>query len=1109
MKQDDSNPMGSQSSLGHTQQTRGSDTLLPSYFSVEERSLTGWFDYLREYSDHIRFYDGQTGQSQGSWQSGIPSQEEVKELEKLLHGEVVDESIIRLASRADIASMLAFFEMMKSPWGQFDEYTDRHLSHYYRDVLGFTEQPPRPDKAHLVLTLEDDVPSMTLKEGTQFFGGEDASGKELIYETKSNAVLNHTLIERVLSMSLVDVKIQSDETGLETSYARYLLSRCFDSDAELSFPEEGCLTFGESEIDDSGRGVYPEIGFLITSTALNLVGGEREIKLRWVLTNSAAFQSEQMAQWFHVYISTAEGFQLIDSSLISKATDGDLLIKLDALFPSIMQYIDENTPHLPTMPSLIFRLKAQYYEEVFRGSDTSESPSEQTFQPSDLVRPMFSSVLMNISAKKVPGLLIENDLGPLDASKPFEPFGPTPKLTSKFHFTHPELLVKDVSKVYLNFEWTGRPLSFDNFYKPYSFYRYFSLSQEGYIHTDGLCKPTVTEPNDITCSELIPDKEKGETIKLPDNFEKLFEHYCNCLAWPENQVDIHTSDHKEGLKEKQSIFTQYATLSGSHHPDDSYADNIDQYGLSLLNDQQTMLMYCRYDQLSFEADGATEWPKYFSLTLTNNDFGHADYPLVQQYISFVTANMAEPELIQVPEPYTPTLATVSIDYESTVEVKANMTEQDHHAIQQIHPLGRRDVKETSEDSIALLPRFLDNGCLYIGIAGLETPSHIRLYFEMDPVDGSNTSDEVVIDWQYLYSGNWNFFGKGQSDGTKARITEDSTLNLLDSGIVDFEIPKIDYQEHFIRDGRFWIKISLTDESLNTAVALYSRIRHIEAQGVMVELVDVDHDASHFEQPLAAQSIATMVPPDPRIQEIKQSYPSFSGRIQEQSRDLNIRSSERLRHKNRALTAWDYEHLVLAEFPEVYLTRCFRESDVLPQGQVSDNVCLVVVPVNHNPDVIQPKVPLYLKRRIQSYINRVSPPSVPVKIVDPVYEEVQFEITMSISSDYDIDSVLGQLTGAINAFLTPWSQRNLQQMGQAPQKVYFSEIAQLLEKHPAAEMIYDIKRLGDNEDRAYIEPDRPSKILVPSAHHNITLLTGSKDIYEGIGKWRIEVDFKVS
>ena len=60
-----------------------------------------------------------------------------------------------------------------------------------------------------------------------------------------------------------------------------------------------------------------------------------------------------------------------------------------------------------------------------------------------------------------------------------------------------------------------------------------------------------------------------------------------------------------------------------------------------------------------------------------------------------------------------------------------------------------------------------------------------------------------------------------------------------------------------------------------------------------------------------------------LKKVKQPNPSFGGKKQEEDTQLYQRSSERLRHKQRAITSWDYERLILQEFPEVYRLKCLN------------------------------------------------------------------------------------------------------------------------------------------------------------------------------------------
>jgi hypothetical protein len=55
------------------------------------------------------------------------------------------------------------------------------------------------------------------------------------------------------------------------------------------------------------------------------------------------------------------------------------------------------------------------------------------------------------------------------------------------------------------------------------------------------------------------------------------------------------------------------------------------------------------------------------------------------------------------------------------------------------------------------------------------------------------------------------------------------------------------------------------------------------------------------------------------------FPSFGGRETEDSSQFYKRVSERLRHKERAITIFDYERLVLESFPSIYKVKCVNHA----------------------------------------------------------------------------------------------------------------------------------------------------------------------------------------
>ncbi|MCL1123205.1 hypothetical protein [Shewanella surugensis] len=1048
---------------GQSQSSRGLVQLATGYFAVEERSFSGWLDYMRRFASELRFVDGESQTINGRWLSALPDVVQSVALQALLAGEPVTDDINALAARPDIAGLLAFFTMMQYPFEQFKRFTERHQQHYYRDVLGFKTQPPVADKSHLVLSLQDDVPSMTLLAGTQFSGGEDQAGNPLIYQTKTNALINHAQVDKVLSLSR------------QRGSGELLLTTGQDIEQEIEMPAEGVLTFGEANLNTPDIQRLPELGFTLVSPELYLSGGLRTLRLNFTVKEGGSLAAFDITQYFDLSISGAEGMLPLTSATPFcriKVMDREVEIKLERLFPPITTYVDDSLTLaeqavLPQEPFISFVLKRSMYAGSYGDNDGDDEVLRQ------LRSGIFTRINLTVIVEGVSGIIASNSNGQLDTSEPFTPFTHEPRIASVFEFTHPELLVKQVQQAQLSFNWLDRPIDWNEHYLAYRKYR------------------------DAKAINAVTD--------------------ATLTDWIVSRVDVFYSDKLDAVLNAAALFG----------PDKPH-NNVHQHVLTFTEIQE--FNYYQYSELPHDDNDLSNWPKQYKLVLTANDFGHGDYSQVVQYAAFknlpIYNNTAEDGqvLLTVNQPYTPTLDTVQLNYQSQAEFTREGA-SGRHKLQYIHPLGRQFMEGGASDSITLLPQLNALGYLYIGLSGVTAPGQFRLYFQLDPVDGSNINDNPEVDWHYLTDSGWAFFDS--SNLGSARIIEDSTYKLLDSGVVTFELPELEIGENFTGDSRFWIRLSISEQAASTeSIALYSRIRQVYAQGVEVELVGLDNDATHFITPLVAESISSLVTSEPDISEVLQPYASFGGKSAEPASILAVRASERLRHKNRAMTAWDYEHLVLAQFPELFLVRCFANRSV-ENSQVSQplspalaQVAVMVVPVNHNPDILQPKVPLYLKRRIQRYVEQVAPLGVISKVYDPVYEEVELELFAKILSDYDIESVEGQLNQMIVDYMTPWNGTDSNNQDVA-KEIYLTELAMVLERHAAVEKIYvmraqqtlvndDILRYSaKDEDDNRIEPSELGAILVPKPNHKISLFNTDVELFEGIGKYRLELDFIVS
>ncbi|TMP41775.1 hypothetical protein CWB96_06175 [Pseudoalteromonas citrea] len=1040
------------SEVGRSQLGRQLNALSRSFFSIESRTVKAWLEYVSSLAKQVNYIDDRTLSAQGTWQGILPEAEKLAGLAKLVESGEADEALVEIASRPDIALLLTFIDLLGHSNAQFNAFVARHLDHFYRQVLKFEPLGASADSAHLVVALNNtDV--LTLPAGTQFDGGKDQGGKPLIYSTTEVVTINKANIDHVATVN-------------KTKSSRQIAL----NHQVLLDTEQGIeLTQGEPSFGN-GLGATPnavDVGFKVASQDLFLSGGQREIALHF----GDQAQLNDWLDWFNFSVSTSDGVLALDSAQVSvDALHHRLVLTVDSLFPAITHI--ETTPIAAdkALPFITFELKPEYYHLLYGdGSDVYTRFS----------RFSITQVSLTTKVTGLSGVIANNGEVDLDTSKPFEPFGLAPRLATKLHFTHPELVTKRIINAQIEFAWLDRPDSFHDYYQAYSYFYNQKLNRTNYFDSTA------------TCTSSKSSEEVGESIS------DLMSPECDCLVWPDSEVKISRSDASDSGQSTQRLFYNPSdnTLPNSEN---NVALNTLPFASDDNNAKSTFLA------LPFDETKATLWPKWYTLELSKQDFGHQDYTKVIEYFAYKNATEDEPFLVN--PPYTPVLDSLRVHYESESVTSSGQMRGNPIFVEHIAPVGRPSEQMTEQSLVSLLPRMEEFGYLYMAISQMTTPGQVRMYFQVDPVDGYNMGDNPLFVWEYFDQGRWHRFKRGESQGQsgEGRLLSDSSYDLLDSGLVVFYLPELSQSGSFNHDGKLWIRAKLNHAAnempnqFSNMSPVYSKLKGVFTQGVKVTLTSQDNDATHFEQPLASESLAKLLLPDPRVDKVIQPFASFGAKVAEATSQFDRRVSERLAHRQRLLTGWDYEHFTLQRFSQLHSVR-----PVVNQQGIS----LVVVPVNHDVSVLQPKVPRYLKRQIRDQVNALSVPKLVVEVDDPNYVEVQLELIVKIDPLYDIQSTVVELNDMVLDTLTPWNKLDKPLV----RTIYLASVAQVLETHPAVDMVQVIRATkGGDAQKHYsvIHADNPHDILVPARNHKISLANTLGDVFEGIGKWEIELDFVV-
>lgn len=210
----------------------------------------------------------------------------------------------------------------------------------------------------------------------------------------------------------------------------------------------------------------------------------------------------------------------------------------------------------------------------------------------------------------------------------------------------------------------------------------------------------------------------------------------------------------------------------------------------------------------------------------------------------------------------------------------------------------------------------EEGMLFIGVENLQPLQMVSMLFQFAEGSADNEDDDPpTINWSYLTYNEWRPL-KAEN------IVSDSTYGFQTTGIVKIDTPE-DASSHntIITDGLIWFCASVS-ENANRIPQLID----VVTQAIEAQFQDNMNDPSHYDNALPAASISQLVNPVAQIASVNQPFQSFDGKHEEVGKEFYTRVSERLRHKGRAITAWDYEHLVLDRFPGIYKVKCITHTD---------------------------------------------------------------------------------------------------------------------------------------------------------------------------------------
>jgi len=295
--------------------------------------------------------------------------------------------------------------------------------------------------------------------------------------------------------------------------------------------------------------------------------------------------------------------------------------------------------------------------------------------------------------------------------------------------------------------------------------------------------------------------------------------------------------------------------------------------------------------------------------------------------------------------------------------------------------------------------------------------------------------------------------------------------------------------------------------------------------VSATFVDRDNAPDHQDQKLPERSITKLLERVPQIAAVEQPYPSRGGKAAEAGGGFYTRVSERLRHKQRALTIWDYERLVLERFPELYKVKCIP-ANALQHVDRPGTIEIIVIPNVRGQSIanpFEPKTSANMIADIEAYLADKRPPQATVRVRNAHYVPVKVRVGVRFLPGRDEGFYKKQLNEDINRFLSPWAYDEGADITIGG-KIFANSIVNFIDERDYVDYVATIKLFSSEDGRSFklaqpkasqgyfVATDRPDGVLVAAQEHEIDIITDVGYLeknFTGLNYMKLELDFIVA
>ena len=444
----------------------------------------------------------------------------------------------------------------------------------------------------------------------------------------------------------------------------------------------------------------------------------------------------------------------------------------------------------------------------------------------------------------------------------------------------------------------------------------------------------------------------------------------------------------------------------------------------------------------------------------NSNLNHKKYPneLATVMARIAATGTDEP----IPLPYQPpTINSLSVTYSAKTSAlnlaKSSSYQTNNTVFYHLTPFGGYEASGNMLDvsNPPLVMALPNEGEYYLALENLEGGESVNILIDVLEGSANPLKAKQTVTWQFLWNNRWHDFESG--------TLEDGTEGLIKTGLLKIALPF--YYENsgsFFSNNKVWIRATIAQHTDATC-----RVIGVYAQGMAAELISQGHADSHYEIPLSAETVSKLQKANGAIKKITQPAAAVGGRPLESDSKFYVRVSERLRHKDRSVSMWDYERLVLEEFAQLSLVKSlshtrYHVDEVTNALNYSEsapgNVAIVCVPQKPSEfdAALKPYTPIDVLEDVKHYLALHLPSWATLHVRNPLFEEVQIDCRVQFLPEItDVDFYLEQLNQEVKDYLSPWkaNQGNALRFNW---RIHKSMIIDFLDERPYVDYVRDVK-----------------------------------------------------